>query len=216
MTSYNPAVAKLDIPARIRKLPIDERGYPVPKFVAWIDGKPDFRAAEPAWLSKTRRQRLCWQCGEPLGRHLAFVIGPMCAINRVSSETPSHLDCAQFAVQACPFITQPRRPRNPHGLPEEHTKPAGVMIERNPGVTLIWVTRSYTAFRPPGGGTLFKLGEPEHVLWYARGQRATREEIMTSMDAGLPQLKAIAELEGPEAVAALNEEIARGFALLPA
>jgi len=215
MTSYNPAVAKLEMPSRIKKLPIDERGFPVPKFVAWIDGKPDFRTAEASWVSKSHRLRLCWQCGEPLGRHLAFAIGPMCAINRVSSETPSHLECAKFAVQACPFLTQPRRPRNSYDLPEQHVEPGGVMIQRNPGVTLIWVTRSYTPFRA-AGGVLFRIGEPEQVLWYARGRAATREEVMTSMDAGLPQLKAIAEEQGPEAVAELMKEIERGFALLPA
>ena len=59
----------------------DERGYPVPKFVEWIDGKPDFRCVDGRWLTKTVQQKLCWLCGEKFGRHIAFVIGPMCAIN---------------------------------------------------------------------------------------------------------------------------------------
>ena len=36
------------MPSRIAALPVDERGYPVPWFVAWIDGKPEFRCADPA------------------------------------------------------------------------------------------------------------------------------------------------------------------------
>jgi hypothetical protein len=32
-----------ELPLRMRGLPLDERGYPVPWFVAWIDGKPEFR-----------------------------------------------------------------------------------------------------------------------------------------------------------------------------
>jgi hypothetical protein len=41
------------MPARFARLPADERGYPVPKFVEWIDGKPDFRCVDSRWLTKT-------------------------------------------------------------------------------------------------------------------------------------------------------------------
>jgi len=215
--AYNPAIAKLQMPARIARLPVDERGYPVPKFVATIDGKPDFRLAKSGWVNRCITGRLCWQCGEPIGRHLAFVIGPMCAINRVSSEPPSHLDCAQFAVKACPFLTQPKRPRNPHGLPEDKFGPGGVMIPRNPGVTLIWVTKRYRLFRSEHGnaGTLIHIGEPEALYWYSHGREATHDEIMASIDSGLPALREVAEMQGPDAIAALDAEIARGLALVP-
>jgi hypothetical protein len=33
------------MPDSIAKLPRDERGYPVPWFVAWVNGKADFRCA---------------------------------------------------------------------------------------------------------------------------------------------------------------------------
>jgi hypothetical protein len=68
------------MPARFARLPVDERGYPVPKFVERIDGKPDFRCVDGRWLTKTVQQKPCWLCGEKLGRHFAFVVGPMCAI----------------------------------------------------------------------------------------------------------------------------------------
>ena len=49
------------------------------------------------------RRKICFLCGEPLGRFAAFVIGPMgSSINRVSSEPPAHRDCAEYAVRACP------------------------------------------------------------------------------------------------------------------
>jgi hypothetical protein len=35
------------LPVRLQGLPIDERGYPVPWFVAWENGKPEFRAMDP-------------------------------------------------------------------------------------------------------------------------------------------------------------------------
>ena len=35
------------LPRRFLGLPIDDRGYPVPWFVHWVDGKPDFRLVRP-------------------------------------------------------------------------------------------------------------------------------------------------------------------------
>jgi hypothetical protein len=36
----------------IRNLPRDKRGFPVPKFVAFIDGEPDFRVIAPGFVAK--------------------------------------------------------------------------------------------------------------------------------------------------------------------
>jgi len=212
--TYNVAINRLDMPRRFLKLPVDSRGYPVPRFVEWIDGVPDFRCVDGRWLQHAVRFNLCWLCGEPMGRYMAFVIGPMCCINRVSSEPPSHLDCARFACKACPFLTQPKRIRNVHDLPEDGVNPGGIMIERNPGVAALWVTESYEMFEIPNG-RLFQVGEPVKIEWYARGRIATREEIMHSIDTGLPLLRDVAKKEGPEAIADLEQKITRGLALVP-
>jgi hypothetical protein len=214
MSRYNAAISKLDMPARLLKLPIDERGYPVPKFVAFIDGKPDFRVAREEHAQHCRKGNLCWLCGERLGRYMAFVIGPMCAVNRISSEPPSHLDCARFAVRACPFLAFPNRKRNEVELPDAR-KPGGVMIERNPGVTLIWVTQHYKTFKA-NGGVLIKIGEAVSTEWYCRGREATRDEVLTSIDSGLLILRKIAEQEGPKAVEAFEQQLQKGLELVPA
>jgi hypothetical protein len=215
MSRYNATISKLDMPARLLKLPIDERGYPVPKFVAFIDGKPDFRVARGGYAQQCRTGNLCWLCGERLGRYMAFVIGPMCAVNRVSSEPPSHLDCARFAVRACPFLAFPNRKRNEAELPDEGEEPGGVMLRRNPGVTLIWVTQHYQAFKA-NGGVLMKIGEAVSTEWYCRGREARREEIMASIESGLPILRKLAEQEGPQAIAALEQQLQKGLELVPA
>lgn len=213
--TYNPAISRLAMTTRIAKLPIDKRGYPVPKFVTWIKGEPDFRVVNARWLMQCVVRNLCWICGGTLGVHKAFVIGPMCAINRVSSEPPSHFDCAKFSVYACPFMTQPGRRRDARELPTAAVNPAGIMVERNPGVSLIWVTKQFTPFKE-SGGTLFRLGPPEQLTWYKQGRHATREEIMESIESGLPLLRKIAEEEGLAAIAELTKQIERGLALVPA
>lgn len=201
------------LPERFRKLPLDARGYPVPWFVAWIDGKPDFRVVRPGGVVDAHRRQLCWLCGQKRGKVGAFVIGPMCAINRVSSEPPSHLSCAKFAAIACPFLTRPMAKRNERDLPETHREAAGITISRNPGVALVWVSESYEPFSAPGG-VLFDIGEPIRLYWFAQGRSATRAEILHSIETGLPLLRDISEKEGPDAVAALDAQIERGMRLL--
>lgn len=212
---YNIAIQRLTMPSRIAKLRVDKRGYPVPRFVQDVNGEPDFRVVNTAFLATATRMKLCWLCGEPLGRFQCFVIGPMCAINRVSSEPPSHKDCAQFAVQACPFLVHPNRARNTDNLPGEAEQPGGIMIARNPGVTLLWVTESYRTFKAPGG-TLIKIGDPVETQWWSRGRPATREEVLYSINTGLPVLENMARREGVEAIQALTVEIERGMKLVPA
>lgn len=198
----------IDMPTRIRALPVDPaRRVPVPWFATWIDGKPEFRMVRPERIVEAVRKGLCWVCGQPLGRFRAFTIGPMCAVNRVSADPPSHRDCAFYAAVVCPFLSNPRAVRRTTGQPDESVgrlaEPPGVMIRRNPGVALVWVTRRYQ-IEPEGAGVLFRLGDPEETLWFAERRPATRAEVMDSIESGYPLLLEVAEAESPDAVRELE------------
>lgn len=209
--------AEIPMPPQIARLPRDHVGHPVPWFVAWIDGKPDFRVIAPGKVQDAIRYELCWVCGQHRGRNQAFVIGPMCAVNRTTAEPGGHRDCAIYAARACPFLATPNMRRRETGIPEEAAAPAGQMIRRNPGVALVWVTRDWALWRPePDGGLLYDLGDPTEVLWYAHGRAAGRAEVWESIESGLPILRQIAEDEGPEALIALSAQVARALPLLPA
>jgi len=95
----------------MRSLPLDERGYPVPWFVAWVDGKPEFRASSREKFRDAVKKRLCWVCGEQLGVYMVFVAGCMCGINRTTSEPPCHLECGQWSAINCPFLSNPQMVR---------------------------------------------------------------------------------------------------------
>jgi hypothetical protein len=205
----------LEIPERIAKLPLDDAGRPVPWFVAWVDGRPDFRVVGPGRREEAYAKRKCWVCGQQLGKYLVFVIGPMCALNRVSAEPPSHRDCAIFAAKACPFLSSPRMHRRDRDLPEGACAPDGIPLERNPGVTLLWVTRSYWPVPDNEGGYLFRLGPPEQTIWFREGRPATRNEILESIEGGLVEVRAIAIAEGPVAVRALEKSLKSALDLLP-
>jgi hypothetical protein len=208
-----------DLPATMRKLPVDHRGFPVPWFVAWADGKPVFPAMDVAKFRRAAHGRLCWVCGGRLGRVGAFVIGPMCAVNRVSSEPPSHLECARFSARRCPFLSNPRMGRVPldhYGGSREDV--AGIMIERNPGVTLVWQSLRWTIFDAGGGNPLFDIGRPHKVEYYREGRPATRAEVRESIATGLPALEAAcrADPDPAAAFAALGRQLTLANALLPA
>lgn len=201
------------MPARISKLPTDPRGFPVPWFVEWIEGKPDFRIMDGRKFDRAVTERRCWICGERLGRYLAFLIGPMCLLNRISSEPPSHRDCAEFAARACPFLSRPKMRRNEKGLPEIRPE-KGAMILRNPGVALIYVTTAYKLVRDKTDSLFFEFGEPSELLWFAEGREARHEEIMASIESGLPLLREVAEKDGPEAVVYLDRQYGEAMKLI--
>jgi hypothetical protein len=234
MTRYNASVdTSAAMPDRIRRLPISPQGFPVPFFVQWFDdggpcptgaGTPDFRVVDPRKMRRAVDNHFCWVCGGPMGVFKCFVIGPMCAINRVISEPPSHRDCAIYAARVCPFLANPRTRRNERDLyAADGTlrgglgEPAGLHLDRNPGAVCAWITKSYRPFRPQAGnaGLLFSLGSPVEVLWFAQGRRATREEVMASIDGGYPTLEDFARQDGAAALTALARQRETAMALVP-
>lgn len=180
-----------DLPPEMARLPRDHRGYPVPEFVAWIDGVPDFRIIKPGWFVECHNNRRCWLCGGGMGSRMWFVTGPMCTVTRTNSELPNHRGCATFAVRNCPFLTKPLAKRNERDMPEDGTM-GGVGIMRNPGVAAIWETKSYKIFRDERGIPLIQMGDPTHVSFWREGRKATSEEVRESIRTGLPALEEVA------------------------
>lgn len=199
------------MPDRMKLLKRDERGFPVPWFVHWQDDQPDFRIIAPGKVAMAFRNARCWICGGSMGVHRVCVIGPMCVVNRTTSEPPSHRDCAEFAAKACPFLVKPRMRRNEKDLPEDRYTP-GMHIDRNPGCVALYETRT---LKVEGG--LFKLGDPTSIDWWAEGRQATREEVLASIDSGYPILMDIAtKHDGPEGVKELQRMRDVAMRYLPA
>jgi hypothetical protein len=212
-------------PPRIARLPRNKANFPIPWFVDRTTGPadaPDFRIADQRKLRGAITFRCCWICGGALinrtlgsaATQYAYVLGPMCGVNRVASEPPSHRACAIYAAMACPFLTTPGMRRRPD-LPEDTVKPDGEMILRNPGVALVWVTNTW---RMIPGHQLFDVGEPVETLWFREGRPATRAEGLASIDSGMPILRQAAEQDtDPEAALVhLDGQYARALDLLPA
>lgn len=203
------------LPDRFKSLPIDPRGYPIPWFVGTLeDGTRDFRMADADKRVRAANHRLCWLCGHKMGKYIAFVIGPMCAVNRNTSEPGCHLDCATFAVTACPFLMRPMAQYRTANLPDgAQNVPHG--IGGNPGASCIWITETYRPYRVEKSW-LIRIGEPHRVEWWAEGKPATRQQILDCFDNRLSILADMAKEEGPDAVAELAKYVDRTMVLLPA
>lgn len=202
------------MPLSMAKRPRDERGYPVPWFTPWHEDKWDFRFVEPGKAQQAIRENRCWTCGEQLRCPCAYVVGPMCAVNRTSAEPPSHVECAIYAAKACPFLARPKmvRPTITQGVEGDTEAMPGITLDRNPGVALVWITET-PSYDP--STRLFGLGEPLRIRWFARSRPATRDEIMESIKTGLPSLRELAEQDGPEALAELERMVDVAMELVP-
>ena len=216
MADLNESIRHIPIPDHLKGRPISATGNLIPWFVPRdLDGEPIAQAADPDKLRRAHLYKLCWCCGEPLGAHKAFLLGPMCMVNRITAEPPNHESCAEYAVRACPFLINPRMKRNPT-TPEEHKlPPAGIMLKRNPGAVAIWITHTYLPFRDPNGGMLFSVGDPISIRFFREGRPATRTEILESINTGMPFLLGLAARENARAVLELFRQYNRALKLVP-
>ncbi len=179
MSSSAPASAtairsfSVPLPDRIRALPVDPRGYPVPFFVKCVNGSYDFRVMDVEAGLRALRVGLCWICGQKLGRFVAFVGGPKSELTCGFADLPSHLDCATFAAQTCPFMVLPAARMRTADLPEEASLLPAQTAE-NPGITAVVATRKWH-YNAEAGHCV--VDHKEKVLWFTRGRPASDEEI---------------------------------------
>ena len=209
--TYRPELPA--VPQRMRSLPI-RRGYPVPWFVAKVNGDYHFPTVDGAKLVQALNERRCWVCGQTRGAYMSFVVGPLAAVNRCTAEAPCHHECAVFSAKACPFLTRPKMKRVSEEQRPEGAKIVGIHLDRNPGVAMVWTTKKYQLVRCDDG-VLFRLGEPENVMWFAHGRAATRDEVLDSLRTGLPLLTEVANQEGPLALKLLERAYNEALRMVP-
>jgi hypothetical protein len=129
-----------EMPMSIAGLEQDRRGYPIPWFVPRpADGRIDFRVMDPGKFALAVKGRLRWFYGQLQNETLAFAGGPLSAAQRLYSDPPAHLECAEFSAQVCPFLTIPTAQRREANKPAMLEYTPG-QIAANPGVVAILLT----------------------------------------------------------------------------
>lgn len=98
------------IPARMRHLPRDHRGYPIPVNV-YRDrqGGPHFTINDEPTRRRQIAEDRCPICDGRLLRGRWFVGGPLSAFHPdgAYNDLPMHGECAHYALQVCPYLAMP-------------------------------------------------------------------------------------------------------------
>ena len=103
-------MADVAIPKRMRKLPRDKRGYPIPVAVYRDNlGHPHFQISDQNELKRLLKFDLCAMCGAKLKASRWFVGGPKSAfyVQGAYFDPPMHDECAHYALQVCPYLAAP-------------------------------------------------------------------------------------------------------------
>ncbi len=101
---------RIPIPDRMSGLPIDPRGYPVPVNVTRdSNGKPNFATNDETVRQLLFKKDRCGICGGKLLRGRWSIGGPGSAFHPDGAflDPPMHYECAQYAVQVCPYLAMP-------------------------------------------------------------------------------------------------------------
>jgi hypothetical protein len=221
MTNKGIPQQRIAVPDRMAHLPTDplHADLPVPYFVGSVRDesgtlRPDFRCVAPGARERCDAGALCWICGLPLQGEFASVTGPMCLINRVSSEPVSHFDCASYAVAACPFLATPGRKRREKDLPSGILPPPSPDTHnpRNPGAVLL--IRMGT--RPkPNDERLYELRNINGVEFYRAGERIYGLDCLPEFQAGARIIAGQAsEYDGPVGLAYALDRLNKACGLL--
>jgi len=111
----------------------------------------------------------------------------------------------------------PKAKRREANLPA-HAPIAGYHLDRNPGATCLWTTKTFKPFNPQqgGAGILIEVGEPVTVEWFSGGKRAGADPVMESISSGLHHLWRLARQQGIDAMVEFENCYARLMPLLPA
>jgi len=104
----------IPIPERMKALPLDRRGYPVPVTVYTdADGEAHFSINVEHKRALCMRDDLCPICGGMLLRGRWFVGGPASAFHERGAyvDPPMHDECAHYALKVCPWLAAPNYAR---------------------------------------------------------------------------------------------------------
>lgn len=120
-----------EVPPKMRLLPRDRRGYPVPWIVQRdLTGRPFFVINDTEKVAACARRGLCGICGRKLERDAWLVGGPAAAFHKHGAylDPAMHKACATYALQVCPYIAAPYSARIDAALAKHGKWPANLRM----------------------------------------------------------------------------------------
>lgn len=99
----------ISIPERMRHLPLDRRGYPIPVIVTTKGGQPQFSINDLDVTNRMIAEDRCTICGGKLFRGRWLVGGGLSALAHDGkfADAPTHQECVYYALKVCPYLAAP-------------------------------------------------------------------------------------------------------------
>lgn len=184
--------SEVPIPAYMSNLPLTDGGYLKP----WFVKADDFRVTDGDKAALSVTKQACWICGGAFAEPKFAMVGDaLSAAARIYREPPCHVECAEYAMQVCPFILYPNAKRREAGLDFEDTldhgnENASVQVApENPGEFFISVV-SHFDYHPEPQVTAF---DKPHVLelqhWVGGERQSSIPEPIIPLEKVPPQLR---------------------------
>ena len=143
----------VEIPARMRHLPKDHRGYPIPANVL-VDknGKPHFTINDDEKRQVHLRKKRCPICDGALLRGRWSVGGPASAFMADGAyfDPPMHYECYRYAMQVCPYLALPSFSKRID---------AGTLKREDVEADRLFIDNTVLAARPPVFVGVMHVGE---------------------------------------------------------
>ncbi len=126
------------IPAFLSHLKVNDKGYPIPYFVGYVDGKPDFRLLDAKKQVACTNRSLCAICGKKLFKGAYyFICGPMGYTNKISTDPAMHRNCAEYSLNVCPHLHIQKTHRRESGLEHLSAEQSVVMADKPTTLLLV-------------------------------------------------------------------------------
>lgn len=168
---------------------VEWRGHRVPYVVPYQRGqvgRPAFEAVDPVKWARCVEERLCGICGESLGYWLVFIGGPVSVENRLFMDPAMHPECADYALEACPYLLGSSEHASAETL-ERRAERDGIdrttldyASDEAPDRIAVYRTRRYQARRhltyphgrtaPPRVDVVLKAAPAKGIEWHDRNR----------------------------------------------
>jgi len=112
------------MPERIARLKRDKRGYPITFVTALFeDGTADFSTLDEDRVGYVLAEKLCGVCAEEHEDIKCAIATPDEKERGIFRDPPMHFECANYALEACPFLAS----HDMSYIPVEY-KPTGIAL----------------------------------------------------------------------------------------
>ncbi len=179
----------MEIPEKMKSLPVDPRGIIIPFFVPIVSGVPNFKFADGEKIKECALNKRCGICGKPLIKnHYYFIGGPFTLLNKKSTDAPMHHDCAQYSLEICPHMYYQKAIRK---TDEVQDKARDIMAPKPPILYLMRATNfNWANFQ---GHRLFDFTLHKHAERYVYEDNKLTSQgicnVMDELEANKPYIK---------------------------